>query len=249
MKRVLHIFLLSLVVVSVNAQRVKSITYSAGGTMMFDYSAGGVLPGVKYLARKDTSVWKVTQNPLSIRIIYGKAIITFDSIKRNEKGFIVDMKMCNEQKKSSDVSCTYDVDGHLTKFSCLYNAKQGIYTELTWDKGNLVKSMYYERNGDSLKNVGSMEFSYVGSVTRNDCNLYYPNQYLDIEIFNPLLYAGLMGMPPGNIPTSYITTVGKTATRSRISCWHDKQGRIDIINENSYYNGFNSKETITFRYE
>ena len=249
MRKVLLIFLVSLVVVSVSAQRVKSIAYSAGGTMMFDYSAGGVLPGVKYLVGKDTSVWRVIQNPLSIRIVYGKAIITFDSIMRNDKGFITEMKMLNEQKKSSNVSCTYDADGYLTKFSCMYNAKQGIYTELIWDKRNLMKSMYYERNGDSLKNVGSMEFSYAGSVTKNNNKLYYPNQYLDIEIFNPLLYAGLMGMPPGNIPTSYVTTVGKTATRSRISCWHDKQGRIDIINENSYYNGFNSKETITFRYE
>ena len=48
MRRVLLIFLVSLVVVSVTAQRVKSIAYSAGGTMIFDYSAGGVLPGVKY---------------------------------------------------------------------------------------------------------------------------------------------------------------------------------------------------------
>jgi hypothetical protein len=249
MKRVLLIFLILLVVASVSAQRVKSIAYSAGGTMMFDYSVGGVLPGVKYLAGKDTSVWKVNHNPLSIRIVYGKAIIIFDSIKRNDKGFIADMKMCNEQKKCSDVNCTYNADGYLTKFSCMYNTKQGIYTELIWNKGNLIKSMYYERNGDSLKNVGSMEFSYVGSVIKNNCNLYYPNQYLDIEIFNPLLYAGLMGMPPDSIPTSYLTTVGKTVTRSRISCWHDKQGRIDLINENSYYNGFNSKETITFKYE
>ena len=113
MKRVLLIFLVSLVVISVTAQRVKSIAYSAGGTMIFDYSAGGVLPGVKYYAGKDTFVWKVSQNPLSIRIVYGKAIITFDSIQRNEKGFIADMKMRNEQKKSSNVSCTYDADGHL----------------------------------------------------------------------------------------------------------------------------------------
>jgi hypothetical protein len=233
----------------VDAQRVSSITYSAGGTMLFDYAVGGVLPKVRYVAGKDTLAWQVSQQPPSIREVYGKAIITFDSLQRNEKGYIVDMKMLNEQKKSSDVSCNYDGEGHLIKFSCMYNSKQGIYTELTWAGGNLMKSMYYERNGDSLKNVGSMEFSYGETAVKNEYHLYYPNQYLDIELFNPLLYGGLMGLPSGYIPTSYVTTVGKTVTRSRISCWHDQQGRIEHINENSYYNGFNSKETITFKYE
>lgn len=247
--RVYICLLITLMTVGVNAQRVKSITYSAGGTMEFSFKTGLVLPEVKYAVRRDTAVWQVSQNPLSVKAVYGRSLVAFDSIQRGKRGFISDMKMLNEQRRRSNVHCDYDSAGYLIKFTCMYQAKQGIYTELVWNDGNLLKSTYYECNGDSLKVVGSMEFTYGAATTKNDGRLYYPNQYLDIELFNPLLYGGLLGMPPVSIPTSYVTTVGKNVTRSRISCWHDKSGRIEHISENSYYNGFNSKETISFVYE
>jgi hypothetical protein len=234
---------------SIRSQHVKRIIYSAGGQMTFNYSSGGILPEVTYVFGRDTSVWKVTSNPLSLRTISGHALVDFDSIQCNAEGYVKEMLMLNAQSKKSKVYCDYDTDGRLLKFVCMYNSRHGIVTQLYWHFGNLIKSVYYENNNDSLKEVGSMDFIYDVNAPKNDCGLYYPNQYLDIELFNPLLYSGLMGKSPSRIPTSYVTNIGKNSTRSRISVWHDKLGRIERINENSYEGGFNTKETISFTYE
>lgn|SRR5574344_310125 len=233
----------------VHSQRVNSVTYSAGGKMVFHYSQGVALPEITYVFGRDTSVWKPTSKPMALKTISGHALVDFDSIQCNANGYVESMLMLNAQSKKSKVSCDYDADGYLQKFTCMYNSKHGLVTMLQWNKGNLVRSVYYEHNNDSLKEVGSMDFVYDTTAAKNDCGLYYPNQYLDIELFNPLLYAGLMGKSPCKIPSSYITTIGKNVTRSRISVWHDNLGRIERINENSYEGGYNTRETITFTYE
>lgn len=228
--------------------QVERIVSSAGGQMIFHDSARTVMPDVTYVFGKDTSVWHASPSPLSLKTVSGHALVNFDSIRCNAQGYMCDMLMLNAQGKQSRVHCDYDTDGFLQRFTCMYNSKHGITTQLFWAHGCLMKSVYYECNDDSLKQVGSMTFDYAANASANVYGLYYPNQYLDIELFNPLLYAGLMGRCPDKIPTSYEICIDKKVSRTRVSVWHDKQGRVERITENSYDGGFNTKETISFSY-
>lgn len=201
------------------------------GTNVFNYTNGKLLSGIT----DDECNFTITENPLKINIIYRDyddeyEEINITNIKTNTNGFAtsVDFEDIYNSGHENDVdhgtfTFKYDSDGHIIEQAYKYNDedyKSVSTATYTWNNGNLTKIHIYEESTEEEYNeIIDETYTYTyGDASQNpNPGIFFESMYNYTYDF--MWYAGLLGKPTKNIPTSltYVSSYTENGTNTYTS--------------------------------
>lgn len=191
----------------------------------------------------------------------GKMIIDgepYGSVSFTSQGFVKEISynynMSGGDYDKGSTTCSYDTDGHLTKFDDNSQYKvDGEYGSGTvgiifeWTNGNLNKFSYYEstNNGETSDEEWPTTIQY--SNVENKFRQFTPGLLSRIELWDYSAIAGLYGIGPKKLPKmivdEYTTTTFEYELNSDGSIRQEK-----IVTNYGNYGNYESTMIYTFFY-
>lgn len=239
---------------------VTSINGGPSYSVTFNYVDGRMVSG-----DNDGSSFVIHSNPLRIQQEYigedgGYERVNMNNIKVNASGFITygeftydgleyyyDLGEKVEERWHATGSGTfaYDSDGHMT--SAIFHSEdeeEVDHSEInyTWSNGDLIKfSEHYTWNNKEEEDNGEMFFytTFSYGLSRPNPGIFLPC-VMDFWDADYLWYAGLLGAPSQNIPTSYASGEGEEGNEytytNTIDVKYNPNGSVSelTVSENSY---------------